>query len=29
MRVSSISNKLIVENGERFEGEYYLNDNSF
>lgn len=29
MRVSSISNKLIVENGKRLEGEYYLNDNSF
>ena len=29
MRVSSISNKFIVENGKRFEGKYYLNDNSF
>lgn len=29
MRVSSISHKFIVENGKRFEGKYYLNDNSF
>ena len=29
MRVSSISNKLLTEKEKRFDGEYYLNDNSY
>ena len=29
MRFSSVNSKYIVSQGYRFEGKYYLNDNSF